>query len=76
MSNQSLHVFRVGQRAVVLQEISHWWVAEHAASGPELVVVMRNGKQMNFGKDDAPSGDDGHGIELGLVEFITRAGQR
>jgi hypothetical protein len=65
--------FRVGTKAVCVEEISHWWVAPGAFSGPELCVVMRNGKQVNFGSDDGAG--DGYACEGGLLQFIEKVGR-
>ena len=60
--------FRVGSKAVCIQEISHWWVASAAVDGPALCVSMRNGKQVMFDKTDSDS--DGFAIEISLIKFI------
>jgi len=66
-------IFRVGNKAVVVQEIAYWWVAPGAPSGPELCISMRNGKQVNFGSEDAPDNSDGYAIEAGLLAFLQRS---
>lgn len=69
---QTMRIFRCGSRAVVTEEISHWWIADCALDGPALCISMRNGKQINFGPSDTPDGSDGYAIEKGLLEFLRR----
>lgn len=67
-----LMFFRIGTKAVNLAEISHWWVAPGAFDGPELCIVMRNGKQVGFNKTDG--GGDGYSAERHLISFIEKCG--
>ncbi|PNU06479.1 hypothetical protein [Novosphingobium guangzhouense] len=71
-----MRIFRVGNKAIVIEEISHWWVAAAAPGGrPKLCFSMRNGKQINFGPDDTSNGDDGHAIEQAFIEFAQKEGR-
>ena len=74
MLSRHLAIFKVGTKAVVIDQISHWWVAPGALSGPELCISMRNGKQINLGCEDGPSGEDGYAIEKVLVQTILDMG--
>lgn len=69
----TMRIFLCGDKAVVTEEISHWWIAEDALNGPALCLSMRNGKQINLDRTDAPCGSDGHGIKKGLLDFLERA---
>lgn len=70
--NRPLAFFRVGTKAVCIQEISHWWVAPGAVDGPALCISMRNGKQVTFEKSNEDG--DGYAFEKGLIEFIEQVG--
>ncbi|GEM_PF-6157160 len=71
-----MHVFRVGDKAILLQEISHWEVVDRS-DGRVLFVSMRNGGSVSFHGVETPSGfRNAYQIERGLVEFIEKAGQR
>ena len=72
---QSIRIFRCCTAAIVLEQISHWWVAAEALDGPALCISMRNGKQINLDATVAPDGSDGYAIERGLIAFIERCGR-
>ncbi|KPH62336.1 hypothetical protein [Novosphingobium sp. ST904] len=69
---KSMRIYRVGSKAIVIEEISHWWVAPMAIGGPSLCISMRNGKQISLEVTDTPDGSDGYAIEAALIEFISR----
>lgn len=70
MLSRHLAIFKVGTKAVVIDQISHWWVAPGAFGGPALCISMQNGKQVTLGPEDAPAGEDGYAIEKALVYSI------
>ena len=71
-----MHIFRVGEKAVVAQEISHWEVID-VPTGRALVVSMRNGGSVSFHRAETPTGvQNAYQIEQGLVDFLKKAGRR
>lgn len=70
----TMHVFRCGTKALVLEQVSHWWVVSFGLSGAELIVSMQNGKQITFGVEDT-GGDDGYAVEREFIEFVERCGR-
>lgn len=72
----TMHVFRCGNKALVIEQVSHWWVAPDPHSGPVLFVSMQNGQHVTFDRKDAPDGTDGCAIEQGLLAFIERVGRQ
>jgi hypothetical protein len=78
MMTHSMNIFRVGNKAIVLEEVSHWWVNANGAdsSFAELVVTMRSGRQVTFLRQDAPNGDDAYAIETGLMNTLMNCASR